>query len=76
MHVRETPPRKVRIDTPDVSRDAAAVLAYAETMDSAADRASVSSSERDEAIHQLITVGREKGYLFREELDRWMRSSC
>ena len=38
-------------------------------MVSAADRASVSSSEQDEAIHQLITVGREKGYLFREEID-------
>ena len=34
-----------------------------------ADRASVSSGEQDEAIHQLITVGREKGYLFREEID-------
>ena len=38
-------------------------------MGARSDRASVSSGEQDEAIHQLITVGREKGYLFREEID-------
>ena len=53
----------------DISGDAATVLAYAETMVARADRASVSSGEQDEAIHQLITVGREKGYLRPEEID-------
>ena len=38
-------------------------------MGARSDRAAVSSGEQDEAIHQLITVGREKGYLFREEID-------
>ena len=71
VRVRPTTPRKVRIGTPWVS-DAATVLAYAETMVSAADRASVSSGEQDEAIHQLIALGQEKGYLRREEIDAVM----
>ena len=62
-------PMGPRSGTSCVSGDAATVLAYAEIMVSAADRASVSSGEQDQAIHQLITVGREKGYLFREEID-------
>ena len=54
---------------PCVSGDAATVLAYAETMVARAGRASVSSGEQDEAIHQLIASGKEKGYLLREEID-------
>ena len=38
-------------------------------MGARSDRAAVSSGEQDEAIHQLITVGREQGYLLREEID-------
>ena len=72
VRVRPTTPRKVRSGPPCVSRDAAAVLAYAETMVSRAGRASVSSGEQDEAIHQLIARGQEKGFLRHEEIDAVM----
>ena len=69
-YVRQTAhPGWPRSGASDISGDAATVLAYAETMGARADRASVSSGEQDEAIHQLITVGREKGYLRPEEID-------
>ena len=58
--------------TPCVSGHAATVLAYAETMVARADRASVSSGEQDEAIHQLIALGQEKGFLRHEEIDAVM----
>ena len=52
------------------SVDAATVLAYADTMSARAHWANpVSTGEQDEAIHQLIASGREKGYLLREEID-------
>ena len=37
-----------------------------------ADRASASGGEQDEAIHQLIALGQEKGYLRQEEIDAVM----